>query len=103
MAAVSVISTIKSMIITWRAELRKAGRQVRITCVLSIGEIHGGVIKDFPARNEMNARRPSRILLFVNERGDNEIALPASEGGDGTEGSEEQFAGGIPLFERIAK
>ena len=55
------------------------------------------------ARNEMNARRPSRILLFVNERGDYEIALPASEGGDGTEGSEEQFAGGSPPFERIAK
>ena len=51
---------------------------MRITCVLSIGEIHGGVIKDFPPRNEMNARpRPSRDLLFVNERGDNEIALPA--------------------------
>ena len=62
------------MIITW-----SGGGQVRITCVLSIGEIHG-VIKDFPARNEMNARRPSRDLLFVNERGDNEIALPASEG-----------------------
>ena len=33
--------------------------------------------------------------------GDNEIdALPASEGGDGTEGSEEQFAGGSPLPSR---